>query len=147
METIQTLTNKMAAALNTLQEEYVTRGGTVAGWEFRGEVATELGYEAPDLIGVLTFESASDEVYGNKTLRLEGYLGGSLRMGARTPAECEAQLQLLAEVISDYLGGLRYTEIGDAVVLQATCDTVTYSGSAVDSCYAWRLGVEAVVQL
>lgn len=145
METIQTLTRRMAAALAALEAEYIEAGGTVTGWDIRGEVAPDIE-AAPDLIAVLTYDTAAEEIYGNRTLRLTGRLTGSLRMGARTDEEAEQELLLLAQVVYDYLGGLRYTEVGDAVVLQATCDSITWSRGA-HACMAWVLPVDVVVQL
>lgn len=144
METIQTLTNLMAAELTALQEQYREQGGTVAAWEIRGELGTDTD-KPHDLIAVLTFGQSREEVPLNKTLRLTGELNGMLRIGARTDAQCAAELKLMAEVVADYLGGMSYTELGDAVVIQATSETVTYS-RASPTAYSFSLAVEAVVQ-
>lgn len=144
METIQTLTNLMAAELTSLQEQYREQGGTVAAWEIRGELGTDTD-KPHDLIAVLTFGQSREEVPLNKTLRLTGELNGMLRIGARTDAQCAAELKLMAEVVADYLGGMSYTELGDAVVIQAASETVTYSRSS-PTAYSFSLAVEAVVQ-
>lgn len=144
METIQTLTNLMAAELTALQEQYREQGGTVAAWGIRGELGTDTD-KPHDLIAVLTFGQSREEVPLNKTLRLIGELNGMLRIGARTDAQCAAELKLMAEVVADYLGNMHYTELGDAVVIQATSETVTYD-KAGNTAYKWSLPVEAVVQ-
>lgn len=144
METIQTLTNLMAAELTALQEQYREQGGTVAAWEIRGELGTDTD-KPHDLIAVLTFGESREEVPLNKTLRLTGELNGMLRIGARTDAQCASELKLMADVVADYLGNMRYTELGDAVVIQATSETVTYD-KAGNTAYKWSLPVEAVVQ-
>ena len=101
METIQTLTNLMAAELTALQEQYREQGGTVAAWEIRGELGTDTD-KPHDLIAVLTFGQSREEVPLNKTLRLTGELNGLLRIGARTDAQCAAECPSFKEVGSNH---------------------------------------------
>lgn len=139
METIQSLSSKMADQIMDLQPEGTTK------WDIRGEIARDVEYSA-DMIAVITFSSNSEEVYGNRTQRLIGSVTGQFLIGERTDEECEEELNKLAETVFEYLRSLRYTEVGDAEVIQATCDNIVFAVNPQTAHYAWEMALDVVVQ-
>lgn len=142
METPQSLSKLIAAELTTLQPEYTTE---TVKWEFRGEVDDGIDLVS-DMIALLQFESNTEEIYGNRTQRLIGSLTGQFLIGERTADECEEHLKVMSQVIMDYIGSLRYTEVGDAVVLQGTTDVISYSIGQDKQHYGWSIPLDLVVQ-
>lgn len=132
----------MAAELTNLQPEYTT---SEVKWDFRGEVDDDIDLVS-DMIALLQFESNTEEIYGNRTQRLVGSLTGQFLIGARTAAECEQHLNVMSQVIMDYIGGLKYTEVGDAVVLQGTTDVISYSIGQDKNHFGWSIPIDLVVQ-
>lgn len=53
-------------------------------------------------------------------------------------------LLVMQEVLYDYIGSLRYTEVGDAVVLQGTCDSIITQPSG--EYWTFTLPLNIVVQ-
>lgn len=139
METIQSLSRLLAEEMMVRQPEEAVQ------WDIRGEIAQDVVFSA-DMIAVLAFSSNTEEVYCNRTQRLTGSLMGQFLIGERTNEECEEQLNILAETLFDYLRSLRYSEVGDAVVLQATCDNISFAVNPETAHYAWEMNIDMVVQ-
>lgn len=118
METLQSFSSKLAQKFNEQRPNNSTHQ-----WDFRGDVGEMVEYDR-SLIGVVAFNTTTEEIYGNRTERLEGTLTGQIFTEQMTDAEIYQALDELQAVIYDYIGTLRYTEIGDAVVLQGTCDSI-----------------------
>lgn len=118
METLQSFSEKLAQKFNEQRPNNSTHQ-----WNFRGEVGDMVKYDR-SLIGVVSFETSTEEIYANRTQRLEGSLSGEIATEQMTNADIHTVLDELQSVIYDYIGSLRYTEIGDAVVLQGTCDSI-----------------------
>lgn len=140
METTQSLTRLIAKELQDSRPDTAD-----AVWDIRGEIADDVVYSA-DLIAILMFTSNTEEVYGNRTQRMTGQLVGQFLIGEHTPEECEAELNILLETAYSYIGSLRYTEVGDAVVIQGTCDNFSYAKAANGIHYSWELPIELIVQ-
>lgn len=72
METLQSFTAKFAEALSSLQPEDST-----LKWDFRGEIGDTILFERT-LIGIVQYTMSTEEIYGNRTQRLEGSLTGEI---------------------------------------------------------------------
>lgn len=72
METLQSFTSKLAQHLSELQPT-----DSPLKWDFRGEVGDGVLYDRT-LIGILSFSTSTEEIYGNRTQRLEGDLTGQI---------------------------------------------------------------------
>lgn len=118
METTQSLAGKFAENLTQLQPE-----GVVVNWDIRGDLGDMQLYDRT-LIAIVSFTTSTEEIYGNRTQRLSGTITGQISAEQLTNDDINMALDELQEVTFEYFGGLRYTEVGDAVVLQATCDTI-----------------------
>lgn len=81
MESIQSFTAKLAAAFSQQQPN-----NAALTWDFRGEVADMVEYENT-LIGIVSFSTSTEELYGNRTQRLEGSLTGQIRIEQMTNAQ------------------------------------------------------------
>lgn len=138
METVQTLTNKMAIAMSQL-----TPNNSTLRWDFRGEVGDMVEYDRT-LIGILSFSDSQEEIYGNRTQRLTGQLQGQIMVEQMTTAEIYTMLDQMQAILYDYIGTLRYTEIGDAVVIQGTCDSILTHNNG--EYWDFTLPMEIIVQ-
>lgn len=118
METLQSFSDKLAQKLNLL-----TPSDSPLKWNFRGEVGDKIEYDR-SLIGIVSFETSTEEIYNNRTQRLEGTLTGQICTEQMTNENIYKLLNQMQRIIYDYIRSLRYTEIVDAVVLQGTCDSI-----------------------
>lgn len=118
MESLQSFTSLLANALSQQQPN-----NSLLNWDFRGEVADMVEYDNT-LIGIVSFSTSTEEVYGNRTQRMEGSLTGQILIEQMTNADVLLCLNQLQTIIYDYIAGLRYTELGDAVIIQGTCDSI-----------------------
>lgn len=118
METLQSFSHKLAEKFSEQRPN-----NSVYVWDFRGEVGDMVEYDKT-LIGVVSFDTSTEEIYGNRTQRLEGTLTGQIFTEQMTNTEIHDVLNQLQKILYDYIGSLRYTEIGDAVVCQGTCDSI-----------------------
>lgn len=118
METLQSFTNKLASNITALQPAEAP-----IKWDIRGEIGDPQVYDRT-MIAIISFDSSTEELYGNRTQRLGGSIVGQIMTEQMTNEEIYEVLDEMQLIIYDYLGGLRYTEIGDAEVLQATCDSI-----------------------
>lgn len=118
METLQSFSQKLAIKLNSLRPR--TCG---LEWRFHGELGDLIEYDN-SMIGVIQFATSTEEIYGNRTQRLEGTLTGQVICEQADNHDIQRALDQLQAIVYDYIGGLRYTDVGDAVVLQGTCDSI-----------------------
>lgn len=118
METLQSFSDKLAQKLNLL-----TPSDSPLKWNFRGEVGDMIEHDR-SLIGIVSFETSTEEIYNNRTQRLEGTLTGQICTEQMTNENIYKVINQMQRIIYDYIRSLRYTEIGDAVVLQGTCDSI-----------------------
>lgn len=72
METLQSLTNKLAENIAALEP-----AGSPLTWDIRGEVGTPMTYDK-SLIAILSFGQSEEQLYGNRTQRLTGSIVGQV---------------------------------------------------------------------
>lgn len=118
METTQSFSNKFAENLTALQPQESS-----VKWDIRGEIGDMQLYDKT-LIAIVNFNESTEELYGNRTQRLTGSVTGQIFTEQMANGEVYEVLDEFQAVAYDYIGALRYTEIGDAVVLQGTCDSI-----------------------
>lgn len=76
------------------------------------------------MIGIVSFNTSSEEVYGNRTQRMDGQLTGQIMIEQLTNEEVLKVLNDMQRILYDYIKSMRYTELGDAVIIQGTCDSI-----------------------
>lgn len=138
MESVQTLTDKMAAAMSQLCPP-----NSLLKWDFRGEVGDMVEYDKT-MIAILSFNDSQEEIYGNRTQRLTGQLTGQIMVEQLADNDIYMLLDQMQSIIYDYIASLRYTEVGDAMVLQGTCDSVLTQNKG--EYWGFILPIEVIVQ-
>lgn len=138
METLQSFSNKLAQNLTDLEPE-----PSEVKWDIRGEIGDPQVYDRT-LIAIVSFESSTEELYGNRTQRLNGAITGQIMTEQMSNDEIYEALDNFQSIIYEYLSGLRYTEIGDSEVLQATCDSVLTAPKG--NYWNFQLPIELIVQ-
>lgn len=138
METLTSFSEKLAQKFTEHRPP-----NSVYQWDFRGEVGDMIKYDKT-LIGVVSFNTSTEEIYANRTQRLEGTLTGQIFTEQMSNSDIYTVLDEMQAILYDYIGSLRYTEIGDAVVLQGTCDSILTQPSG--EYWTFILPINLVVQ-
>lgn len=138
METLSSFSNKLADKFSEQQPN-----NSVINWDFRGDVGDMIEYDNT-MIGIISFNSSTEEIYGNRTQRLNGSLTGQIYIEQLTNEQIYEALDQMQSILYDYIGSLRYTEIGDAVVLQGTADSILTEPK--DNYWNFVLPIDIVVQ-
>lgn len=115
--------------LNALAASIPYNPSAALQWIIRGELATDEVETDKSLIAVLHLTAQDEVVKGNYTYSLDCSLSGQALIGTATITELRAEIEKLFNTVVEWLKSFKYSEVLDAVVIDASISGNLESGT------------------
>lgn len=88
-------------------------------WKIRGELSSDDIETDNSLIAVLHLIGQNEVIQGNFTMSLDCAISGQVVIGTATISDIKNEVEKLYNTVAEWVKGYNYTEILDAVIIEA----------------------------